>query len=88
MESIPIFFFLCFYSLASILFSLIPAAIARSRQKSFFWWWFGSWCFLIVAVFFVNDSLTYYVPLAFWIALIIAAIIKLPEKPLTAEKDN
>jgi hypothetical protein len=88
MESISIVFLLCFYSLASVLLSLIPAAIARLRGKKFWWWWFGSWCFLIVAAFFINDSITRYIPLVFLAVLIIAAIIKSPQKLPSVAQDN
>ena len=88
MESVPLFFYCLFYAMASVLLSLIPAVIARLRGKDFFWWWFGSWWILIVAAFFSNDWNPFYIPLIFLVILIIAAIIKFPQKPISGFQDR
>jgi hypothetical protein len=74
--------------MASVLLSLIPAVIARLRGKAFLWWWFGSWWILIVSAVFSNDWNPFYISLIFLVILIIAAIIKIPQKPSSVLQDQ
>jgi len=78
--------YLCGYGFISALLSLIPSAIARSRDKNYFGWWIGSFSVLVLTVFLNRNDVCVF-PIVFLVVLCIAAFVKFPLKPNEAIKN-